>query len=225
MNDEEDKQYLSFPDDSFYYSNDNKSLSGFYSKMKSITTAATSAVSNVLPGKQQDELSSSPFTGAQMHYQQMQESPLRYIQEDTNMVSSHKASPSIGGVTWSDEDVNHSDVSTIKPLAIPQQQQQQLQQPTLSRTPSVNTNYSYSIRDHLPGYAMERDPSSDSESIVSTRDYIIANIDSRMKRSGGLGKEFWMKDENATDCFKCSKSFKSMFFYIYIEFEKEKLTF
>jgi hypothetical protein len=26
-------------------------------------------------------------------------------------------------------------------------------------------------------------------------------------KPGGLGKEFWMKDENANECFRCGKVF------------------
>lgn len=62
---------------------------------------------------------------------------------------------------------------------------------------------------HLPGY-IDRDGSSDSESIVSTADSLPeAPERTSLLRAGGLEKQFWMKDENATECFSCGKAFSS----------------
>lgn len=84
--------------------------------------------------------------------------------------------------------------------------------------PNMSSNqeslYSAS-RDNFSGNTVDRDASSDTESIVSTaRNYFISRVDRRPAplKSGGLGKEFWMKDENATECFGCSTTFTSKFF-------------
>lgn len=78
---------------------------------------------------------------------------------------------------------------------------------------SSNQDSLYSTsRDNLSGNTPDRDGSSDTESIVSTaRHYFISRVDRRPAplKSGGLGKEFWMKDENATECFGCSTTFTS----------------
>lgn len=70
----------------------------------------------------------------------------------------------------------------------------------------------YSTSRDLSGNTPDREGSSDTESIVSTaRHYFISRVNRRPAplKSGGLGKEFWMKDENATECFGCSTTFTS----------------
>lgn len=152
-------------------------------------------------------------------------SPLRYMHGNINPDHSnfltpgqHKTSPSVAGVsTWDDNNrtltVEESSATSTSgnqlsfelPTYLP---------PKLSRTASMNTAYSasYNVRDHLPGYAGDDDGSSDSDSIASTsREFLMDNVDTRIRplRSGGLGKEFWMKDETASECFRCARPFSA----------------
>lgn len=69
---------------------------------------------------------------------------------------------------------------------------------------------------------VDRDNSSDTESINSNavRRYFNSRVDRRPAplKNGGLGKEYWMKDEHATECFGCTAKFTSMYPYYYYYF-------
>lgn len=140
-------------------------------------------------------------------------SPLRYINDPNNnlMYPRHQlASQSVAGVTSWDEDERKFTVAESSSSGTNGSSGQGL--PKLSRTVSGNTSYSYNFGEHLPGYSVDREPSSDSESISSASGYMLSKLDTPSKvpapiRTAGLGKEFWMKDENATECFKCGKQF------------------
>lgn len=74
---------------------------------------------------------------------------------------------------------------------------------------SLPSNYS-GPHGHLPGFALaSEDEGSDAESIASTyRDYMISQLTKKHKSVyGGLSKEFWMKDENVAECFRCGAPF------------------
>lgn len=94
-----------------------------------------------------------------------------------------------------------------------------LDSPIRTRYPSSMTgarpsSQSRLISGPLDTNGTDREVSSDTESIVSTaRNYFLARVDRRPAplKSGGLGKEFWMKDENATECFGCSATFTSKY--------------
>lgn len=62
---------------------------------------------------------------------------------------------------------------------------------------------------------VDRDNSSDTESINSNavRRYFNSRVDRRPAplKNGGLGKEYWMKDEHATECFGCTAKFTSKY--------------
>lgn len=64
---------------------------------------------------------------------------------------------------------------------------------------------------------MDRENSSDAESIYSTaaRRYFNSRVDRRPAplKNGGLGKEYWMKDEHATECFGCTAKFTSKYIF------------
>lgn len=236
--------FTSFPEDRFNEpGGDPKTMTSFYNKFRSITSAASNAMQSVLKADTmaddeahaEDATGQSPFSGARAaavagspsspvntHHQlpdadSLSTSPLRYIHGPNNILSphQHKASPTVAGITSWDEDERRF---TMQPAESSSSGKSytglERQPPRLSRTESANTTYSYNPRDHLPGYTMERDPSSDSESITSgsgARDLIMTKIDPAKipgpLRAGGLGKEFWMKDENATECFKCGRQF------------------
>lgn len=74
-----------------------------------------------------------------------------------------------------------------------------------------NQESSYSsFRDN--GSLLDRENSSDAESIYSTaKRYFNSRVDRRPAplKNGGLGKEFWMKDEHVTECFGCTAKFTS----------------
>lgn len=80
---------------------------------------------------------------------------------------------------------------------------------------SVETEHAYPVLPNTldSSYSVkDGDRDSDTESIISNaRNYFISRVDRRPAplKSGGLGKEFWMKDENATECFGCSTTFTS----------------
>lgn len=72
----------------------------------------------------------------------------------------------------------------------------------------INTNA-------VPGFALEREISSESETPSSplhkrrpsfSREDSISTVLTRLK-SGKMSKEFWMKDQNATSCFRCEAAF------------------
>ncbi|KAG5518965.1 hypothetical protein PMAC_002496 [Pneumocystis sp. 'macacae'] len=66
----------------------------------------------------------------------------------------------------------------------------------------------------LPGYTLQHEISSDSEMVQTqsgepgTRERSISVILERL-RTGRLGKDFWMKDENCLACFLCDMVFTS----------------
>lgn len=69
----------------------------------------------------------------------------------------------------------------------------------------------------IPGFALEREISSESETPPSpvryrrpslSREDSISTVLTRLK-SGTLSKEFWMKDQNAHACFRCEANFTS----------------
>lgn len=69
----------------------------------------------------------------------------------------------------------------------------------------------------VPGFALQREVSSDSEPPESPkhkrrpsllREESISTVLSRLK-SGRLSKEFWMQDKNAHACFRCEATFNS----------------
>lgn len=141
----------------------------------------------------------------------MMDSPLRYMQDQPVIINEteasglaaahlHKAPPTGGLVTdtlWEDSNssgVKHSANHTRTPNP-------------LSRSTSINTLYSMNPLSHLPGYSGERDDNSDTESVMSTANSPSVELRLRPLRSGTLGKEFWMKDENATECFTCGRAF------------------
>lgn len=76
---------------------------------------------------------------------------------------------------------------------------------------SIRTDSSIHSRDRSS--LMERENSSDAESIYSTSvpQYFNSRVDRRPAplKNGGLGKEYWMKDEHATECFGCTAKFTS----------------
>ncbi|ANB15535.1 hypothetical protein AWJ20_3163 [Sugiyamaella lignohabitans] len=162
-------------------------------------------------------------------------SPLRYLQNPWNtnprisgsdggsdmlstaILTSQKAAPSVANVTvgeYSEElNVDRSIHSMERSFSKHSTQ--------LSRSPSTSTMYSYNPRSHLPGYALEQDDASDTESIVSSnRDYIISQLSRRIEpiTPGGLNREFWMKDENASECFRCARQFTGKSYVSYNEF-------
>lgn len=86
---------------------------------------------------------------------------------------------------------------------------------------ATNDSSIYSGRDTTS--SLDRENSSDAESIYSTaaKRYFNSRVDRRPAplKNGGLGKEFWMKDEHATECFGCTAKFTSKltpFFFITI---------
>lgn len=87
--------------------------------------------------------------------------------------------------------------------------------PTPTPSISVETEHAYPVLSNTldSSYSgKDGDRDSDTESIISNaRNYFISRVDRRPAplKSGGLGKEFWMKDENATECFGCSTTFTS----------------
>ncbi|CAN6624043.1 1-phosphatidylinositol 3-phosphate 5-kinase Fab1p [Trichomonascus vanleenenianus] len=137
------------------------------------------------------------------------DSPLRYLNQASSPRAKadsklHKAAPSIADVTMFD--ISSQELSNAP---IVDTQAMSSSGIALSRSASVNTNYSYNPQEHLPGYTIEREPSSDSESIASyPPDYLLPKERPlETIRAGNLGREFWMKDENATECFKCTRPF------------------
>lgn len=86
--------------------------------------------------------------------------------------------------------------------------------PTYKRTIS-----SSSYRSHGGDHIQEsyhtlsaKDSNSDNESIYSTaKRYFNSRVDRRPAplKNGGLGKEFWMKDEFVNECFRCTAKFTS----------------
>lgn len=70
---------------------------------------------------------------------------------------------------------------------------------------------------NIPGFALQREISSESETQESPthtrrpsliREDSISTVLTRLK-SGRLSKEFWMKDQNAHACFRCEATFNS----------------
>lgn len=77
---------------------------------------------------------------------------------------------------------------------------------------NLDSSYPSSFREN--GSVLEKDYNSDAESIYSTaKRYFNSRVDRRPTplKNGGLGKEFWMKDEHVTECFGCTAKFTSMF--------------
>lgn len=141
----------------------------------------------------------------------MMDSPLRYMQDQPVIINEteasglvaahlHKAPPTGGLVTdtlWEDSN-STGGKQTTHHITPPN---------PLSRSASINTLYSMNPLSHLPGYNGERDDNSDTESVMSTANSPSVELRLRPLRSGALGKEFWMKDENATECFTCGRAF------------------
>jgi hypothetical protein len=210
-------EFTSFPEEEFVESpRDPRTLSNFYTKMKSLTSVATNAVQSVLPGVGgRSEASggsttpsvrgskTSSMASASLKSTPLSVSPLRYLQTG-EPPASHKAPPKANVTMWSDSD----DIRSVGT--------QSFSSAELSRSVSSATMYSYNPRSHLPGYAIEQDDASDTESVMSSnRDFIISQLSKRIEPfKGGLDKEFWMKDENATECFRCGRPFTSKCSYI-----------
>jgi hypothetical protein len=195
------KGLTSFPEGFTESPRDQTGLTGFYTKVKS---AASIVMSNVLLPHKQEEVAlndtvqmSSPLS----------QSPLLYL-PDRNRIRSgqhRKSSPSRAHINLEEVSAHgtRSDKFQNRPGAV-----------ELSRTASTNTVFSYNPRSHLPGFATERD-NSDTESIMSTasRDYILPSAEKWLDplKSGGLSREFWMRDENAAECFNCARPFNSKY--------------
>lgn len=95
-----------------------------------------------------------------------------------------------------------------------------LDTPTGSPLKSQPRRLSEGIDNIVPGFALQREVSSESESPVSplhkrrpsiSREESISTVLTRLK-SGSLSKEFWMKDQNASACFRCEATFSSKLF-------------
>ncbi|KAG5437249.1 hypothetical protein PCANB_001042 [Pneumocystis canis] len=73
-----------------------------------------------------------------------------------------------------------------------------------------DTYHSFSEVVRLPGYKLQREVSSDSELVQmgesGMRERSISVLLERL-RTGHLGKDFWMKDENCMACFLCDRMF------------------
>ena len=238
--------FISFPAET-PENDDPKLLSNIYSKFRSITSAASSAVTGVLPKERSGHSRSSSQAPSQAHSRTPSTAPsfrvndehVRFRDEsdnnsilpdslsllDTSSVSEmtpvvgreglrlniKQPSPSVSSVNilW---DGNMATPPPPAPL-VPQ-----VNRSKVTRSVSTNTLRSSrsSMKYHLPGY-IDRDGSSDSESIVSAADYLPeAPERTSLLRAGGLEKQFWMKDENATECFSCGKAFSS-------EYERRRL--
>lgn len=228
---------------------DPKLLSNIYSKFKSITSAASSAVSGVLPKERSHSRASSvarsrvhsrtPSTtpsyrenDEHVHFHDESSDPNNSILPDslslldTSSVSEmapvvgreglkltiRQPSPSVSSVNilWD------GNMATPPPAIVPLQPQ--VHHGRVTRSVSTNTLRSTrsSMRYHLPGY-IDRDGSSDSESIVSAAEHLPEFPErTSLLRSGGLEKQFWMKDENATECFSCGRAFSSEYNSIWL---------
>lgn len=80
-----------------------------------------------------------------------------------------------------------------------------------------NTRTNDVASNSVPGFTLEREISSESETPSSpgqqrrpslAREESISTVLTRLK-SGTLSKEFWMKDQNAYACFRCEGNFTS----------------
>lgn len=196
----------SFPDGFTDSPRDQTGLTGFYTKMKS---AASVMMSNVLlPQTRPEEQEESTLMLPES--QPVSQSPLLYLPDRDIRIRSgqhRKSSPSRTHINLEEvsahgsrEDLNQPG----KPVL-----------PELSRTASTNTVLSYNPRSHLPGFAMDHD-NSDTESIMSTtpKDYLLTSEEKKRLdplKAGGLSREFWMRDENASECFNCGRTFSSKY--------------
>ncbi|KAG5357463.1 1-phosphatidylinositol 3-phosphate 5-kinase fab1 [Yarrowia sp. C11] len=233
--------FISFPAET-PENDDPKLLSNIYSKFRSITSAASSAVSGVLPKERSGHSRTSSRATSRVHSRTPSTAPsfrandehVRFRDDsdnnsilpdslsllDTSSVSEmtpvvgreglrlniKQPSPSVSSVNilW---DGNMATPPPPAPLVPPQ-----VNRSKVTRSVSTNTLRSSrsSMKYHLPGY-IDRDGSSDSESIVSTTTDGLHGAPERtsLLRAGGLEKQFWMKDENATECFSCGKAFST----------------
>lgn len=94
-----------------------------------------------------------------------------------------------------------------------------LDSPTSSPVRSHKDLKTSEVSNAIPGFALEREISSESETPSSpgqmrrpslSREESISTVLIRLK-SGTLSKEFWMKDQNAYACFRCEGNFTSEF--------------
>lgn len=92
-----------------------------------------------------------------------------------------------------------------------------LDTPSSSPTKGPSSDVSRHTDNSVPGFALERELSSESEAPQSpvetrrpsfSREDSISTVLTRLK-SGTLSKEFWMKDQNAHACFRCEATFNS----------------
>ncbi|OLL23388.1 1-phosphatidylinositol 3-phosphate 5-kinase fab1 [Neolecta irregularis DAH-3] len=85
-----------------------------------------------------------------------------------------------------------------------------LNRPTFTGPPPPSQPIFTKVMQHLPGFALEREPSSESESqsinFVLTPQTTVLHVLDRLK-TGHLGREYWMKNENCHACFLCDSSF------------------
>lgn len=180
----------------------------------------SSAASHSSSGKSIDT-NTNTNTNTNNNHEMVAGSPVRYLKDawpvafmgtsapimgEQNVASSaipgaaaaYMASPTVSNVTkW--ENTDDDDEASVASYGH-------------SRSGSVTgrSSMNFGSHNHLPGFAIASDDEgSDSESITSTyRDYMISQLTRKHKTlQGGLSKEFWMKDENAAECFRCSAPF------------------
>lgn len=208
------KGLTSFPDGFTESPLDQNGFSDFYTKVKS---AASMVMSNVLQSHKDEKT----FDDSVHKDVPLPQSPLLYLPDRNKIRSSQhrKSSPSRAHINLEEVTTAHR---TTGDMSMSNQTPLQL-----SRSGSTNTLLSYSPTNHLPGFATERD-NSDTESIMSTtsRDYILPSVDKRLYplKSGGLSREFWMRDENATECFNCGRPFNSMYIGFKMKLKRKRGT-
>lgn len=92
-----------------------------------------------------------------------------------------------------------------------------LDTPSSSPTKGPGSDLVRHADNSVPGFALERELSSESEPPSSpaqdrrpsiSREDSISTVLTRLK-TGALSKEFWMKDQNAHACFRCEATFNS----------------
>lgn len=219
---------------------DISALGGFYNKVRSVTSAAASGLmDSVQPktsrgrataplGTVDQTLESLPWTSDVSNASSKQQGE----RPSVNRVEAgghKKQAASIASITPSLLSVRAT-APSLAPVTIFRNQDSR--SPVLSSNSSfVEQDYLFSSKkighghqkslststvtheaehNHLPGFKISREPSSDSASFQSSdtvNDKRTFSNNLRRLQPGGLSKDFWMKDENCTQCFSCNATF------------------